>query len=314
MKATAVAPANIAFIKYWGKKDAEQRLAYNDSISMNLSACLTTVTVDFSEKYRQDEVDLKLAESRVVEHLERIRRRAKKRLFARVASRTNFPIAAGIASSASFFAALSLAASQAIGLNLPEKTLSEIARLGSGSACRSIPDGFVKWQGTAARSLYKEDYWDLRDIVIIVSSKIKKDGSSSGMAGVLTSPLFPARLKNLPSRLARLEKALQQKNFPSFGEIIEAEALELHQVMMTQKPPFFYLQPKTWEIINRVFEWRHLGLPVYFTIDAGPNPHLIIEGKNSVRLQQQLKSLKDIEGIIDNQPAKGARLSEKHLF
>src|SRR5690348_6851267 len=167
MKATAIAPANIAFIKYWGKKDAGLRLPYNPSISMNLNGATTTTTVEFSGSNTKDSVEL-LEEGgfhqeetiRVIQHLDIIRQKAGVKTYARVATKNTFPRATGAASSASGFAALTVAAAEALGMKLSEKELTMLARLGSGSACRSIPDGFVKWEAgetseaSFAHSLY----------------------------------------------------------------------------------------------------------------------------------------------------------------
>src|SRR3989339_299984 len=157
MKATAVAPTNIAFIKYWGKKDEELRLPANGSISMNLSDLTTTTTVEFSQQYVEDSVIIndgidESQSTRVIKHLDLIRKKADLKLKAKVVSVNNFPDGTGLSSSASGFAALTLAATKATGLNLDEKELSILARQGSGSACRSISDGFVEWnKGTSSQ-------------------------------------------------------------------------------------------------------------------------------------------------------------------
>jgi diphosphomevalonate decarboxylase len=154
--ATAQAPANIAFIKYWGNKNSAARIPYHNSISMNISSALTTTTVTFSEELTQDEVLLSKTpltgpkKERVTKVLDAIRSEAKSKklpaaaYFARIETENSFPTAAGMASSASGFAALALAATTAIGLKLSPKRLSTYARLGSGSATRSVPDGFIK--------------------------------------------------------------------------------------------------------------------------------------------------------------------------
>ena len=148
MKATAIAPSNIAFIKYWGKKDEDLKIPENGSISMNLSNLLTTTTVEFNSEFKEDsilvnnKVDVKET-NKVIKHLDLIRKKANIFLKVKVVSKNNFPDGTGLSSSASGFAALTLAATKAIGLDLNEKELSSLARQGSGSACRSIPDGFV---------------------------------------------------------------------------------------------------------------------------------------------------------------------------
>lgn len=326
MKSTAKAPANIAFIKYWGKKDEVLRIPINDSISMNLSNAYTTTTVEFSSVYPSDETyygdnKMEAKESRrVIDHLDRIRKLAKVQIKAKVVTRNSFPKGVGIASSASGFAALTLAAADALGLKLPEKKLSVLARLGSGSACRSIPDGFVLWKTgkssneSYAYSLYDEKYWDLRDIIAVVSEDKKKITSTKGHEDAGNSIFFEARIKNLPRRIVELKEVLQNKDIKKFGELVEKEAIELHTIMMTQTPPLFYWNKDTMDIIHQVHHWRNEGTEVYFTIDAGHNVHLICEGREEKRVLENVKELKYVKDIIINSPSVGARITDKHLF
>jgi len=333
MKATAVAPSNIAFIKYWGKKDEVLRLPENGSLSMNLSNLLTTTTVEFDKKYRQDEVFLKGSTlykvepsqegndpKRVIEHLNLIRKMVKTNLKAKVVSQTNFPSGTGLSSSASGFAALTLAASKAAGLNLSEKDLSILARQGSGSACRSIPDGFVEWlDGSTSKtsyaiSLFPPDYWKIADVVAIVSTDKKDVSSTAGQKLVSSSPFFQTRLQNIKIKLERAKQLLTEKNFPLFGELLEAEALELHAIMLTSRPSLIYWTPGTLKIMKLVKKWRGEGLPVYFTINTGQDIHLICEQKNIDKIQEKLKEIDEIKNIIINYPSVGARLSDNHLF
>jgi diphosphomevalonate decarboxylase len=174
-KATAISCANIAFIKYWGRKDHTLRLPLNSSISMNLDRTTTTTTVLFDPALEADQVMIEDGETsdkaaqRVSEHLDRIRTLAGISTRAQVVSRNSFPMGAGIASSASAFAALTAAACAAAGLEPDERTLTILARLGSGSACRSIPAGFVEWhtadtsEGSYAEPIASPEHWDLRD-------------------------------------------------------------------------------------------------------------------------------------------------------
>lgn len=347
MKATAKAPANIAFIKYWGKLDEKLRLPCNDSISMNLSHAFTITTVEFSDKYHKDEFifmsnvilgrseattpesdsgqarmtkqDVK-EEQRVIKQLDRIRKIADSKLFAKVVTKNSFPKGTGIASSASGFAALTLAAAAALNLKLSEKELSILARLGSGSACRSIPDGFVEWKSgntsveSYAYSLFDENYWDLKDIIVLVSPEEKKTSSSKGHENVNSSLFFKTRLANLPDKIKRFKKALQEKNINIFGELLEGEAVELHTIMMTQSPPLFYWNSATMDIIKKVQDWREQGLSVYFTIDAGPNVHLICGKKEEKIVLVKLKESGHVDNLIINSPAKGAKIIDQHLF
>jgi diphosphomevalonate decarboxylase len=227
-------------------------------------------------------------------------------------TKNSFPASAGIASSASGFAALTVAAAAALGLTLSEKELTSLARLGSGSACRSIPDGFVKWDGSFAHSLYPPEYWDIRDVLVIVQHSHKHVSSATGHIGATTSPDFGKRLETVSGRIARIEEALRTKNFQLFGEVTEEDCLDMHHVMQTQVPPLFYWNTTTRRIMDAVTGWRKGGLPVYFTIDAGPNVHLICEGKNEKNVMKVLQSRiwlrQRIQEIIVNKPSKGARI------
>jgi len=326
MKATAIAPANIAFIKYWGKKDDVLRIPLNESFSMNIDGATTTTTVEFSDVFTHDGVSF-IGETiqekeiwRITKHLDKIRHLANKKLFARVITKNSFPKGTGIASSASGFAALTVAAVQAIGLRLSEKELTILARLGSGSACRSIPNGFVIWHEgetsdtSFAESLYPSTYWNLHDIVVLVSRDAKKISTTIGMEGISTSPYWQKRMKYIPGRILRTKQAFQEKNFQKLGEVIEEDCLDMHHVMQTQSPPLYYWNEITKNIMQSVIDWRKQGLPVYFTIDAGPNMHCICEGKDEAKVMTALKTVQGVQSIIQNKVARGAYCINNHLF
>lgn len=325
-KATAVAYSNIAFVKFWGKRDAALNLPYNDSLSMNLSAATTTTTVIFDDTLAEDVVIIDGREERggrrerVVAHLDRVRQMADIEARARVVSRNSFPMATGIASSASAFAALSLAATRAAGLDLDEGELSRLARLGSGSACRSVPGGFTYWTaGTShetsfARQIAPPEHWDLRDVIAVVSQAPKAVGSGAGHAAAETSLFFRARLVTLPQRLAEVKDALLARDLPTFGRAIEEEAISLHVIAMTSRPPIYYWMPATLRLIQAVQSWRAEGLEVYFTLDAGPNVHLICRAGDQTEVEKRLTAMEEVREVIVNQPAGGVRLLDEHLF
>jgi diphosphomevalonate decarboxylase len=325
MKATAIAPSNIAFIKYWGKKDEELRLPSNGSVSVNLSGLKTTTTVEFSKDFIQDLIiidgkqDTK-KEVRVIYHLDRIRKLAGFKHKAKVISKNNFPIASGLASSASGFAALTVASVYAAGLSLSEKELTVLARTGSGSACRSIPDGFVEWfegkdnNSSYAVSIFPPEYWDINIVSVLITKKEKDISSSKGQELAKTSPFFSARLDKIAAKIIKLKQLIKRKDFVKFGELIEEEALELHAITMTSTPSILYLQPETIKIINLIWEWRRKGLLVYFTIDAGPNLHLICQKTDLNKLLGKLKPIKGIKKLIVSNPSIGTKLTNNHLF
>jgi len=325
MKKTAVAPSNIAFVKYWGKKDEVLRLPENGSISMNLSNMITTTTVAFDPLFKEDSITINGIKeendgNRAIKHLDLIRQRAKMTHRARVVTNTNFPRSTGLSSSASGFAALTVAAASAAGLALSEKELSIVARQGSGSACRSIPSGITEWldgdtsNTSYAVSLYPPEYWDLCDVVAIVSTGKKDVSSTAGQKLVGSSPFFPVRCMHMKKKLEDVKKALKDKNFPHFGELVEAEALELHSIMLTSTPSLIYWTSGTLRIMKLCKVWRSEGIPVYFTINTGQDIHLICEKASVDALKKKLADIEEVKNIIVNISAPGAHLIEKHLF
>ncbi len=313
MKFTAVAPSNIAFIKYWGKKDEKLRLPENGSISMNLSNLLTTTTVEFNSSLKNDEINLE-EKTRVILQLDRVRELANIQDKARVFTKNNFPSSVGLSSSASGMAALTLAASTAAGLNLSQKELSILARQGSGSACRSIPDGFVEWESEYAVSLFPPEYWDIIDVVAVVSVQKKETSTTEGQKSVKSSPFYQTRLSKINEKINLTKQYLKDKNFTALGELVEAEALELHAIMLTSTPSLIYWTTGTLQIMKLVKKWRTEGLECYFTINTGQNVHILCENKNAKKVEEKLKELDFVREIIVNHPAPGAHLINEHLF
>lgn len=324
-KSTAIAPSNIAFTKYWGKKDEVLRLPENGSISMSLSNLLTATTVEFSEEYTDDKISINGEvepgeETRAIKHLDRIRKLAGISAFAKVVSNNNFPKGTGLSSSASGFAALSLAASAAAGLKLNEKDLSILARQGSGSACRSIPEGFVEWldghtsETSYGKTIYPKTHWDIADIVAVVSTSRKDISTTEGMKTLSTSPFVKVRAEGMKEKNKLVKKYLKEKNFSALGDLAEREALEMHAIMITQNPPLIYLQPNTILMMKLVQKWRKEGLECYFTINTGQDVHLITEKKNVKKLETKLKEISEVKEIIVNYPGDGTRLTDSHLF
>lgn len=325
MKATAQAPSNIAFIKYWGRKNETLRLPTNGSLSMNLSNLLTTTTVEFSPTLKEDSVlidkqNIEREGKRVSEHLDRIRALAGINIKAKVVSSNSFPSGTGLSSSASGFAALTVAAVTAAGLSFSEKELAILARQGSGSACRSIPDGFVEWtdgdtsETSYAYSVHPPEYWDIVDIVVVVSQEKKDVPTSEGQTRVGTSPFALLRQDHMAEKLRLAKNFMSQKNFVAFGELLEREALEMHAVMLTSYPPLIYWTPGTLRLMKMITQWRASGIEVYFTINTGQDVHLICQQKNQEKVTTLLHELDFVKEIIGNYPAKGTRLIVQHLF
>lgn len=316
---TASANPNIAFIKYWGNREDALRLPANGSISMNLDGLETITTVQFEEGLQTDKSKIngknvgEKAQSRISKMLDDVRVLAGIQFSAKVESRNNFPIGAGIASSASAFAALALASTRAAGLQLNEADLSRLARRSSGSACRSIPGGFVEWfQGTGdddsfAISIALREHWNLADCIAIVSSEQKSTGSTEGHALARTSPLQAARVEDATRRLDICRHAILARDFASLADIVETDSNLMHAVMMTSNPSLFYWQPATLTVIEAVRDARVRGMPVCYSVDAGPNVHVICIGSMTGETAEMLRSIPEVREVRSAQvggPAK----------
>ena len=345
MKSTAIANANIALVKYWGKRNKELILPYNGSISMTCEGLFTITTAEFSKKYERDLIiindeKLKIEEDKssssalagarvkdekdILGQIERIRKMAGIKDKAKLVSETNFPVAAGLASSASGLAAITMAAVKAAGLNLNQKELSILTRQGSGSACRSIFGGFVEWlkgrkedgSDSYARQIADENYWpEFRIIASILTEKKKKVGSRAGMAQTVeTCPYYDGWLKTAEDDLKIIREGILRKDFTSVGTCAEYNCLKMHALMLTTKPAIIYWLPETLEIIHNVISWRDEGLECYFTIDAGPQVKIICLKKDVPEIKKRLENIEGIKKIIVSKPGKGVRLIDKHLF
>ncbi len=236
--------------------------------------------------------------------LERVRDMAGANDYAHVSSENNFPMGAGIASSASAFAALSLASSTAYGLALDEAALSRLARRGSGSACRSVPGGFVEWltgeddETSYARTIAPADHWPLADCVAVVAAGHKEVGSTDGHTLASSSPLQSARLTQADERLSVCRRAIVQRDFDALATVMELDSNMMHAVMMTSTPSLFYWQPATLGILQAVQDWHSQGLPVCYTVDAGPNVHVICPQANAEETKQRLATLPGVKQVL----------------
>jgi diphosphomevalonate decarboxylase len=307
---TAQANPNLAFIKYWGNRDNTLRIPMNGSISMNLDGLFTRTTVSFQPSLPFDELIINGHEvagpgrERVSYILDIIRETAGFNERAEVMTENNFPSGAGIASSASAFAALALAGSTAAGLSLSERELSRLARRGSGSAARSVPGGFVEWQaGTSdedsfAFSIAAPDHWNLVDCVAIVSVSHKKTGSTEGHSIAPTSPFQEARVADAPRRLEICRNAILNCDFDSFASIVELDSDMMHSVMMTSTPALHYWKPASLEVMNRVRAWRAEGIPVCYTVDAGPNVHVICPETEAHLIDKRLRQVPGVQNVL----------------
>jgi diphosphomevalonate decarboxylase len=333
MKATAFANSNIAIIKYWGRRDRKLGLPSNSSLSFTMDSQLSTcTTTEFSPSLAQDTLILDgrpanvKETARVGDFLDIVRRMAGLKLRARVVSNNTFPKSAGLASSASGFAALAGAASRAAGLNLNQRELSILARLGSGSASRSILGGCVEWKAgknkdgsdSYAVQLSPPGKWkDLRNVIAISSMEEKKVGSAEGMQMTAkTSSLFPARLKAVEKRLSEMRSAVKAHDFEKMAPLIMQESDSMHACMLDSWPPIVYLNETSFRVMRCVLELNEsLGkFAAAYTFDAGPNAHVYTTAKYASEIRKMLGEMPGVMKVIECRVGEGVIFPEKHLF
>lgn len=331
--ATAIANSNIAIIKYWGNKNNELIIPTNNSISFTMDEKLQTkTTVMLDEEFYFDELwinDVKSSEietKRVSKFLDIVRGKAGSKLKAKVISENSFPKGAGLASSASGFAALSGAATKALGLELSEKELSALARFGSGSASRSIFGGAVEWKKGekengedcyAEQIISKEKLGELRNVIAIVERGEKKVGSRDGMRiTTSTCKSFPQRLKEVEERLRIAKDAIVDFNFQKLAPIIMKDSDSMHKVMKESNPSLIYMDKSSQDIRNAIIQMNkekgeYLGA---YTFDAGPNAHVYCLNKDAKGIAKLLGEIKGVEEIIECSLGDGIRYSLAHLM
>jgi diphosphomevalonate decarboxylase len=297
-------------------------LPRNDSISMSLSDCVSTTTITLDPSNTDDLIELIHQEKKEIldkntlkggkayEQIQRIRNLSGSHEKAHITSHNSFPSDAGIASSASGFAALTSVLLKAYGLEdilKDQKELSRQVRLsGSGSAARSIYGGFViLHKGTTheecfAEKIHEADHWNLVDLITIVDTGKKEISSSRGHSTVDTSPYYATRLVEMQSRVQLTLDALKNKDFEKLGVCIEADTLSMHAVMMTSTPPALYWAPGSLTVMKEVMSLRKQGIPAYFSIDAGANVHVICQKENAQDISSRLGNLEHIQKILYN--------------
>lgn len=330
--ASVAVPSNIAFIKYWGARDLARAIPSNRSLSMTLRECLTYCTVEHTPEPGPDEIWLaqdggRLLRpgpefaARVLAHLDRLRRRTGATGRFRVATRNTFPSAAGLASSASGFAALTLAATRALGLELSPRELSSLARRsGSGSAARSLFGGYVEWPAGRrdaechAVPVAGHEHWRLCDVIALVERGPKEVSSLDGHRRVRTSPYFRTRLRRLPERLEAVREAIRARDFARLGPVLEEEAIDLHLIAMSSRPPIFYWQPGTLAVLAAVRELRRDGIAAYSTMDAGANVHVICPPESEAAVAARLEAMPEVGAVIRDGVGPGPEVTEDHLL
>ncbi|OQY26380.1 MAG: diphosphomevalonate decarboxylase [Candidatus Cloacimonetes bacterium 4572_55] len=323
---TAIAHSNIALVKYWGKRDIRLNLPEMGSISVTLSDIYTRSTVTFSDRLETDELILNRKRvqgeqlTRVSRFFDLIRKKAGITTRAEVISENNFPTGAGLASSASGFAALALAGSRATSVFLTPAQVSELARRGSGSAARSIFGGFVEMKpgvesdgsDAVAIPLADPDFWRLNWLIVITSDLKKKIGSTDGMElSRKTSPYYRAWIEATARDLDQMRQAILRKNFEKMGELMEHSCLKMHALTLSTKPALVYWNPVTLAVMHKIYQLRREGLRVYFTIDAGPQVKTVCLPEDTDLIRDALESVPGVKRIIQTSAGPAAQLIEK---
>ena len=305
-QASAYAPSNIALSKYWGKREVSFNLPVTGSVSVSLAehGTKTGLSVIDAPQHQVtlngEEVDASQGfATKISQWLERV---LPSHLKLRVDTHNTVPTAAGLASSASGFAALTLATNSLMGWQLPEHHLSALARLGSGSASRSLWHGFVKWQageqsnGSDSIAFPLEPQWpQLRVGLLTVSSQTKAISSREGMARTIaTSALYKQWPQQAESDLAIIEAAIEAGDFETMAVTAEHNAMSMHATMAAAWPPLVYWQPDSLTQMQKVWQLREQGLPLYLTMDAGPNLKLLFEDKYQSDVEAAFPEVKTI--------------------
>lgn len=294
MSGKARAHTNIALIKYWGKADESLIIPMNNSLSVTLDKFYTETKVTFSPEYTKDILVLNGEEvneeqsKKIYQFMNLVRKRSHTSHYAHIESVNYVPTAAGLASSASAFAALAGACNEALNLNMSEKDLSRLARRGSGSASRSIFGGFAEWEKghddeTSYAHAIDTQGWeeDLSMVFVVINNQSKKVSSRSGMSHTRdTSRFYQYWLDHVDEDIASVKEAIRNKDFKHLGEVIEENGLRMHATNLGAQPPFTYLVPESYEVMDIVHQCRKAGYPCYFTMDAGPNVKILVEKKN----------------------------------
>ena len=266
----------------------------------------------FSDTFNEDQFYLdnqlqdKKATAKISAFLDIARKKAKTTQKAKVISHNFVPTAAGLASSASGLAALAGACNQALNLELDDRSLSRLARRGSGSACRSIFGGFVEWEKgqddetSFAKQVPSDGFEENLAMVFLLLNEQKKDVSSrDGMRRTVeTSSFYQGWLDSVEADLTQLKRAIKTKNFQLLGETMEQNGLKMHGTTLAAHPPFTYWSPDSLKAMQAVRELRNNGVPCYFTMDAGPNVKVLVQKEHLATVQQTFGDLFSSQQVI----------------
>ena len=321
MKYTARAYAIQGLAKYHGLKNARLRIPYHDSISVCMKSLPTITTVEAKPGLSADKIRIdgfvpgKKETARVQAVVEKLRSLTIDKTRLRIESRNPNVEGKGLGFSASGFAALGLATSRALGLNLETDVLSEIVRLGAGSASRSVVGGFSIWYANRKGRSYAEQLASansiaLRTLIVPIPSTIKTDKAH---VDVLTSPFFRARLGYMKGLLQRMKRAIRRKDVPEICRLAEMDTLNLHAITMTGKLGTILVSPLSIRIMEEVRRLREEEMvPVWYSLDTGPSVFINTTPKAGSKVERRIKALAD--NVISSDPGGPAEIISHHLF
>ncbi|HEX7324573.1 MAG TPA: diphosphomevalonate decarboxylase [Rhodanobacteraceae bacterium] len=325
-RATAIATAqpNIALVKYWGKRDAALNLPAAGSLSITLDALHTRTALRFDAALAADDIVLNgrhdtTGATGIGAFLDLFRARAGVTTHAHVESENDFPTGAGLASSASGFAALAVAANHALGLGLAPGELSALARRGSGSAARSIFGGFAEMaagtraDGTdaCAAALLAADAWPLEVVVAITTRAPKATSSRDGMEHTRhTSPFYRDWVATVNRDLAEARAAVRARDFAKLAAVSEASCLAMHALMLSARPGLIYWNAATLDCIRCIRALQADGVGVFFTIDAGPQVKAVCLPGVGSRAAEALRTVAGVQDTVRGGLGAGARVIE----
>lgn len=307
---TAIAHPNIALIKYWGKIPEAGNVPASPSLSITLDQLATTTRVTTSDRDSLRINGETSDDAKVFRWLERLRAQFSVPPLS-IDTRNNFPTGAGLASSASGFAALITAINAHCGLGLDRETCSGLARQGSGSAARSLFGGFAMLTPPAwtATPLFDATHWPLSVIIAITDTGRKAVSSSAGMErSRTTSPFYPAWIEQTNASFDAARRAVETRDFATLARLAEQSTLDMHAVMLSSRPPLLYWNGTSVALMQRIMALRESGVPVFFTIDAGPQIKAVCLPDAARDVENALATVDGVRQLVTTRLGTGARI------
>ncbi len=321
-KATAVAYAIQGLVKYHGLKDSRRRIPFHDSISVCVEGLTTRATIEFGAQYTQDLLEINdrpatnAEVSRVLAVVSPLKSLAKTKRHFKLSSKNNLPQGKGLGFSASAFASIAQASSKALGLEMKRERLSEIARLGAGSASRSLVGGFSIWYASRNGKSYAEQLptgksMKLAMAVVPIPSQVRTDMAHKES---VTSPFFPARLKEVRNILPKMKRAIKSGNIDDIGRLAEAESLSLHAITMTGRSGLVLMSPETISVIRGIMSIRETDhIPAWYSLDTGPSVYVNTHAEYVDKVCNEIRKYTNFN-VLKSGVGGPARTTDEHLF